>query len=86
MSWMLGVEKSFNQRHTNEKVKKKLTEKQKVQIAIDVCESWLDPQHLLVKATSTYQHWQHDKHSLAYGWIQGVKAVQGKLYELRDRE
>ena len=54
----------------------------KIETLISLGENWI--KNDMVKATETYKHWQHDKHSYAYGWIMGVEAMIQKLRDIRE--
>lgn len=62
--------------------KKKISEKVYLKALEDMIDNWIRTD--MVKATTTYQNWQHDKGSFAYGWIMGVKSIQEKIRVRRD--
>ena len=55
---------------------KTLTKKE----VVDNIHNWIDTD--IVKSTSTYIHWQHDKGSLAYGYYEGLKAAVAQIENL----
>ncbi len=48
---------------------------------IELIQNWIDTD--MVKATITYNNWQHDKGSFAYGYIMALLAV---LHILKDED
>jgi len=63
-------------------MKKRQNSDKKVEALIMLGEDWIRTD--IVKATETYKNWQHDKHSFAYGWIMGVKAMIQELRYIRE--
>jgi hypothetical protein len=57
-------------------------EKKEIQNLILMLEDWINGR-IMPEATKIYKDWRHDKNSYAFGFVQGLRAVLNKLYEIK---